>query len=128
MMPLTREWVEKAENDFNSAKRLARARKMPDFDGACFHAQQCAEKYMKARLQEAAIVFPKTHDLVILLNLVLSIEPTWGVWRTRLDLLSKAAVEIRYPGRTATKSDARDAIATCRSLRELARAALGLPM
>jgi HEPN domain-containing protein len=63
MTPLTREWVEKAEGDYNSAWLLYRARKTPSYDGACFHAQQCAEKYMKARLQEASIPFRKTHDL-----------------------------------------------------------------
>jgi HEPN domain-containing protein len=91
MTPLTHEWVQKAANDFNSAKRLARARKLPDYDGACFHAQQCAEKYMKARLQESAVAFPKTHDLVILLSLILPLEPAFPTSRTALDLLSKGS-------------------------------------
>jgi HEPN domain-containing protein len=63
MTLLTDEWVKKGENDFNIALLLLRARKTPDYDGACFHAQQCAEKYLKARLQEAGIAFPRTHDL-----------------------------------------------------------------
>jgi HEPN domain-containing protein len=126
MMQLTREWVEKAENDWNSANRLYRARKLPDFDGACFHAQQSAEKYLKARLQEAAVPFSKIHDLASLFGLLLPIEPTWLLPRIRLDLLSKGAVELRYPGRVASKTDAREAIATCREVRRLARASLGL--
>ncbi len=52
MKPLTREWVEKAEGDFATARRELRARKDPNYDAACFHAQQCAEKYLKACLQE----------------------------------------------------------------------------
>ena len=40
MTPLTREWVEKAEGDFRSMNRELRARKDPNFDAACFHAQQ----------------------------------------------------------------------------------------
>jgi len=50
MKPLTSEWVEKAEGDLATAKREIRVRKAPNFDAVCFHAQQCAEKYLKALL------------------------------------------------------------------------------
>jgi len=63
MNPLTREWVSKAEGDFATAERELRARKQPNLDAACFHAQQCAEKYLKAFLQEKGIPFGKTHNL-----------------------------------------------------------------
>lgn len=59
MKPLTHEWVMKAEGDFAMVEREARARKSPNYDGLCFHAQQCVEKYLKARLCEAGIEFPK---------------------------------------------------------------------
>lgn len=109
MTPLTLEWVEKAEGDFSAALLLLRARKAPNFDASAFHAQQCAEKYLKARLQEAAIPFQRTHDLGALLDLLLPIEPSWAIMRPRLDLLSAAAVEIRYPGRSASKQTAKEA-------------------
>ena len=48
MKPLTREWVRKAEGDYATAAREMRARKSPNYDAACFHAQQCVEKYLKA--------------------------------------------------------------------------------
>jgi len=38
----TREWIAKAEADFISAGREFRARKMPNFDAACFFGQQWA--------------------------------------------------------------------------------------
>ena len=41
--------VKKAEEDFALARSALR-RKKPLISGACFHAQQCAEKYMKALL------------------------------------------------------------------------------
>ena len=44
MRQLTREWVAKAEGDLHSCLREIRARKHPNYDSACFHAQQCAEK------------------------------------------------------------------------------------
>ena len=71
----TREWVGKAEEDFAVALSLARPRKKPLWAPLCFHAQQCVEKYLKARLNEASILFHKTHDLEQLLNQALVVEP-----------------------------------------------------
>lgn len=55
MLPITREWVDKAEGDFATAERELQIKNNPNYDAVCFHAQQCAEKYLKARLQEANI-------------------------------------------------------------------------
>lgn len=79
MKPITREWISKAEGDWTSSVILFRSRKHPNYDGACFHTQQCAEKYLKARLEEAGITFGKTHDLEKLLSLALKVEPSWNV-------------------------------------------------
>ncbi len=57
MKPITLEWIDKAEGDWHSAQREYRARLRPNYDAACFHAQQCAEKYLKARLEEAVNSF-----------------------------------------------------------------------
>ena len=76
MKPITREWVNKAESDITTAQREFRARKSPNYDDACFHAQQCAEKYLKARLQEDDVSFTRTHNLMALLDLLLPLEPS----------------------------------------------------
>ena len=44
MNTLTAEWVEKAEGDFHSCLREVRARKHPNHDSACFHAQLPAKR------------------------------------------------------------------------------------
>jgi HEPN domain-containing protein len=98
----------------------------PNYDAICFHCQQCAEKYLKARLQEANIVFGKTHDLSALLDLVLPVEPTWSPLRGDLYTLSASAVSFRYPGDSADKDDAEEAMKCCRSFRQIARQSLGL--
>ncbi len=126
MKPLTLEWVDKAEGDFVTAQRELRARKSPNYDAACFHAQQCAEKYHKARLQEVGTAFSKTHDLANLLALVLPAEPSWAVMKADLDVLTAFAVDVRYPGVSAIKAEARDAVAICRGAREKVRVSLGL--
>jgi len=124
--PLTTEWVAKAEGDLASALREWRARKAPNYDAACFHAQQCAEKYFKALLQENSIAFGKTHNLVALLNLLLSVEPTWSTLEQNLRTLTEYAVDFRYPGAYATKQNAGDAIAICCDVRQRVRVSLGL--
>jgi len=126
MKPMTVEWIEKAEGDFAMVLRESRARKNPSFDGICFHAQQCAEKYLKARLCEAGIEFAKVHDLVALLNHATAVEPGWERFREDLAYLSDFAVAYRYPGESADKHAADDARKRCRKFRLAARAALEL--
>jgi HEPN domain-containing protein len=91
MKPITGEWVAKAEGDFATAQRELNATEQPNYDAVCFHAQQCAEKYLKAFLQEADVSFPRTHDLADLLSLTLSNEPTWSSMTADLNILSAFA-------------------------------------
>ena len=87
---------EKAEGNLATVRREVQARKAPNYDAACFHAQQCIEKYLKARLQEAEIHFGRTHDLVALLHLLLPVEPSWEPLRPNLHTLTTFAVGVRY--------------------------------
>jgi len=93
MKTLTREWVDKAEADYAAALVLRRSRKKHSRDIVCFHLQQCVEKYLKARLEDAGMAFPFTHDLERLLDLVVTIEPLWAALRPGLAALTNYAVE-----------------------------------
>ena len=126
MKPITLEWVAKAEGDWDTAQREYRARHRPNYDAACFHAQQCAEKYLKARLEEAAIAFGRTHNLISLLTLVLPVEPTWTVMQPHLIALSICAVAFRYPSCSATRSNAANALKDCREVRRIIRQSFGV--
>jgi HEPN domain-containing protein len=126
MKPTTAEWIEKAEGDFATMQRESRAKKNPNYDAICFHAQQCAEKYLKARLSEGDIQFGKVHDLVALLDHVLAVQPDWEVFREDLAYLSDFAVSFRYPGESANKELSLDAVRRCRFFRKIARSSLGL--
>jgi HEPN domain-containing protein len=118
MKPITREWVAKAEEDYVAALYLSRKRKSPMPSIVCFHCQQCAEKYLKARLVEANVPFPKTHNLTVLLRLVLAIEPAIGRLQAKLTPLNHYAVEFRYPGDESTQEEARIALANCHAVRK----------
>jgi HEPN domain-containing protein len=126
MKPLTREWVRKAENDFKAACQILRRRKDIVPDAGCFFCQQCIEKYFKARLTEAGISFPRTHDLLQLLNLCLQVEPSWSTFAKAVDAMTDYAVDFRYPGQSATVREAKVALKQCRILRTSARRSLGL--
>ena len=110
MQPLTTEWIQKAEGDLATARRELRARTAPNYDAACFHAQQCAEKYFKGLLQEAEIPFGKTHNLSLLLDLLKDRYPVLELLRPTLAILNAFAVEYRYPGESADKAIARQAV------------------
>jgi HEPN domain-containing protein len=124
---MTQEWVEKAEGDFVVAAQIMRRRKERVYDAACFHSQQTAEKYFKARLCEAGAAFPKTHDLVVLLKLILPLEPLWTSFLPAAQALTDFAVDFRYPGDSATPAEAKRAIKECRAIRRKVRSSLGLP-
>lgn len=126
MTPATREWVEKAEADFSAALLLRRSRKKHSRDIVCFHPQQCVEKYLKARLVEAGIAFPRTHDLEKLLDLALPVEPQWGVLRPIVVAITDYAVEVRYPGHSTTAAEATRLLRDTTRIRELVRLSLGV--
>ena len=126
MKPLAREWVETAEGDFATESWEMRARLAPNYDAACFHAQQCVEKYFKALLQEAAIPFGKTHHLVSLLELLVRSEPSLEMHRPQLQSLNAYSVSVRYPGESADRALAREALRIAKTLRGQCRQKLRL--
>ena len=126
MNPLTFEWVEKAEGDFFTAMRELRARKSPNFDAVCFHAQQMAEKYLKAVLQEHANLIPKTHSLADLMAVCMKIDPSYQMVQSDLNIMEGYAVQFRYPGQSADKLEAKTALKAARVVRAFLRIKLGL--
>jgi len=127
MKPATREWVRCGEEDYDVATALMRRRTRTAGNSIGFHCQQCVEKYLKARPEEAGLIVPRTHDLVVLLQLLLPVEPLWVSFAPALRGLNDYAVRFRYPGHVATRADARSALKLCRSLRGDVRLSRGLP-
>src|SRR5579871_1151495 len=66
---LYEKWLRRAEEDLAVADQLV-LDGVPYFGSIGFHAQQAAEKFLKAFLVWHQIEFPKTHDLSKLLELV----------------------------------------------------------
>jgi len=118
-------WVERAEEDYAMA-RFALRRKIPFTYSACFHAQQCAEKYLKALLVSGGHAFSKVHDLLVLSDECAQAGSLVAVSEDLLSSLSYYAVRVRYPGEDPTPDEAREAIDTARAVRRFARQWLGL--
>jgi len=121
MKPLTAEWVQKAEDDFIVAQKMLRARKHPVYDAVCFHAQQCAEKYLKAYLQEHNQDIPKIHKLLDLLKLCKEVDASLEILLPDLKELERFSVNVRYPGTSADREEARMAFKTVQAIREFLR-------
>lgn len=94
---VVQEWITKAENDLKNATHTLKLGKQCPTDTVCFHAQQCAEKYLKAFLVVLETVFPKTHDIELLISLLpkgVSIPLTI----TQQRQLTEYSAMTRYPG------------------------------
>ena len=124
MSGISQEWVDKAEGDYHTALREYRARKQPNYDAVCFHAQQCVEKYMKALLLHHSVPFNRIHDLEILLHACLDVDPLLDTLRPDTQLLTQYAVSFRYPGESAGKEEAGQAVSAMQTCRDAIRSRL----
>ena len=91
------QWLGKAQQDLRAAKVLLSG-ELEDFDPVGFHAQQAAEKLIKAVLVRHQIEFPKTHDLARLRKLLAQVDRALAGSLAPLDALTPFGVEFRYPG------------------------------
>lgn len=125
MNEIVTEWLAKAEEDYRTAEREMRVRKAPSYDVVCFHAQQCAEKYLKALLVQRQISFRPLHDLEVLLDLVVPVRSDFDAIRDECLTLNDYAVDFRYPGESATKEEAQAAVKAMRIVRAFIRSKMG---
>lgn len=100
------EWLAKAEDDL-SAARLILGGSLHSWDTSSFHAQQAAEKALKALLVRYQINFRKSHDIGELLQLAEQRVPEISAQLGAANTLTPYAVDARYPGpEPVTKAEA----------------------
>jgi len=92
-----REWLGKPTGDLAAARHLLSGGSATLF-GAAFHAQQAAEKFLKAMLVWHQVEFPKTHDIGRLVDLVQTVDPEVAASTREGATLTSYGVEVRYPG------------------------------
>jgi HEPN domain-containing protein len=119
-----RGWVERAEQDLKNAENTLLLQEDCPFETVCFHAQQCAEKYLKALLIHRGVDYPKSHNLEVLVGLIPGGHAgVVDVELADLALLTRFAIEGRYPGdwEPVVRKEARTSLNVARRVRDAAR-------
>jgi HEPN domain-containing protein len=98
-------WIAKAANDLLNIENNLRADEVP-WDTLCFHAQQAAEKLLKALLVERGQIVPRTHDLSALIGLCAAADFPVEAIQEDCQRLQPYAVLTRYPGSPFEPDDA----------------------
>ncbi len=92
-----REWLRKASLDRRMAE-AGLAQTPPITAAAAVHAQQGAEKSLKAFRVVREQAFEHIHDLVVLLDPCAKLDADWAPLRDSVEPLTTYAVRFRYPG------------------------------
>ena len=114
-----RAWASKAQNDLQNIANNLSSDIIP-WDTVCFHAQQAAEKLLKAFLVFHNQNPPRTHDLVVLLDNCIHFDSTLADIEDDLQILHSFAVDARYPGDfyEAEEEDGRTAYAAAKRIQQ----------
>ena len=122
-------WIAFADEDlrFAHAGMSLPGRGIPPYRLVAYHAQQCAEKYLKAYLVCRGVDFPYTHNISTLLELC----SDYAAWPTSLreaEELTDYAITTRYPGEDeeVTQDEAVNAIDIAQKVRNRVRTELKL--
>ena len=119
-------WVRKAETDLLDIRNNLSAAEVP-WDTVCFHAQQAAEKLLKAVLAAHRKTPPRIHDLVALLAACVELEPALATLEDDCRAITTYATAARYPLPMAEPSadDGRAMAAAAERVRARVLSALG---
>ena len=106
--PPEQAWFAKADEDLEIARRaLGPDRPLPAM--ACYHAQQCAERYLKGYLVAHGAPFRLVHDLSYLIRLCTDLKPAFADLRSAAEILNEYLAITRYPTEGSHEPDIEDA-------------------
>ena len=91
------EWLDRADRDLLMARRGLEDPALPE--ATAYHAQQAAEKALKAFLTLHGRPFTKTHVLEDLIAICQRIDPAFASYLPAAKTLSPYVGRFRYPGR-----------------------------
>ena len=120
-----KEWVSSADDDLAYAELGLDHSAESMNPQIAFHAQQCAEKYLKAYLVYRMVKFPYTHDISVLLRLC-GETAGWVAEINGAKKLTDYATTLRYPGEenVVTRQEAIEAVGIAIHTSEVVRKAL----
>jgi len=91
MRKVVEDWVRLAEDEYSDALILYENGR---YKGACYHAQQCVERSLKALILESGGEFKRIHDIVKLIE----IAGTYG-WEVNISIDDAVFLNSIYKGR-----------------------------
>ncbi len=111
-------WLRKADHDLLNIENNLAAKDIP-WDTVCFHAQQAAEKVLKAFLAYHGRALLKTHDLIALLAQCVNVDRTLSDFEADCRKLTSYGIAARYPDDLFEpgETDARELVSAARRLR-----------
>jgi HEPN domain-containing protein len=114
------QWLNRARKDLAAGELLLKEA-FEDYENVGFHAQQAAEKFIKAFLVCHQIEFSKTHNIALLRQLVASVDPELAKKLAGADALTPYGVEFRYPGDLplVSRTDGETAVRLAEQTRDL---------
>jgi HEPN domain-containing protein len=115
---LVKAWCANAEGDL----AVARNELGPDpqvYFAVCFHAQQAAEKFLKAYTIHLDLEPRHIHEIGDLIEVITAKDPGLRTHQAAADILTSYAVEIRYPDTmyTPSRAEAAKAVQLAESIR-----------
>ena len=114
------EWLMRAENDLLNIRNNLNSAQVP-WDTIVFHAQQACEKLLKALVIKSGQLAPRTHDLILLLNMCPAVAANDPSLRSDLDRVM-LLFGSRYPDtEQPSETEARSAVAVAEKLERVTR-------
>ena len=98
---IAKEWLRYAKSDLNTADHMFNDVNPKETEISCYHAQQCAEKSLKAFFIIKNMEPPRTHDLIELINHCLALESEFSTIQQNCVFLNPYGVHVRYPNELA---------------------------
>ena len=119
------QWLSLADEDLSLASHALGLGAKSPYRLIAYHAQQCAEKYLKAFLVYNNVDFPYTHNIRRLLKFCAELAE-WTDTLKGAEELTPYAITARYPGEEeeVSEAEAKRAIDLARQVRSQVRTAL----
>ena len=119
------DWLSYGDEDLRLARHALTLTSACPYRLIAYHAQQCAEKHLKAYLVFHGIDFPHTHNISRLLELCAE-RAGWAESLQDAEELTAFATAVRYPGmeESVTRTEALRSIEIASRVREVVRTAL----
>jgi len=119
------QWLSYADEDLRLARHGLTLTSECPYRLIAYHAQQCAEKCLKAHLVCRGVDFPYTHNISRLLELC-GEQAGWAETIRDAEELTPYAITVRYPGEDeeVTEEEVRRAIRIATRVQQVVRTAL----